>query len=64
MLKVKKFFFDKVNDVTKEVLYGCFVESYRSLPAYVEMIKATNPVSYTLVTWSVSTDHDTPHFKA
>lgn len=46
----------KVRSIAREQIYGSFAESYALLPRYAEMIKATNPGSYALVTW---TGHNT-----
>lgn len=50
----------KVRSIAREQIYGSFAESYALLPRYAEMIKATNPGSYALVTWtrdSANQDH-------
>lgn len=63
-LKVKRRLLYKVKSLTKEQLHGGFSESYSLLPAYAEMIKQTNPGSYALVTWTGSSSHVAPRFKA
>ncbi|XP_021730523.1 uncharacterized protein LOC110697464 [Chenopodium quinoa] len=51
-IQVKLRLFYKVKCLAREQIHGGFVESYAILPKYAEMIKATNPGSYALITWT------------
>ncbi|XP_057246847.1 uncharacterized protein LOC125491684 [Beta vulgaris subsp. vulgaris] len=63
-IKVKKRLLYKVKTMAKREIHGGFDESYGLLPRYAEMIKATNPGSYALVTWTGNTGAVIPKFKA
>ncbi|XP_057252075.1 uncharacterized protein LOC130592036 [Beta vulgaris subsp. vulgaris] len=60
---VKKRLFYKVKVMAKEQIYGGFAEAYSLLPRYAEVIKATNPGSYSLISWTGSTGQVAPRFK-
>ncbi|XP_057248126.1 uncharacterized protein LOC125493803 [Beta vulgaris subsp. vulgaris] len=61
---VKKRLFYKVKVMAKEQIYGGFAEAYSLLPRYAEVIKATNPGSYALISWTGSTGQVAPRFKS
>ncbi|XP_021766602.1 uncharacterized protein LOC110731059 [Chenopodium quinoa] len=61
---VKTRLFYKVKAMAKEKIHGNFRESYSLLPRYAEMIKATNPGSWALITWTEQTTTEVPKFKA
>lgn len=63
-IKVKKRLLYKVKTLAKREIHGGFDDSYGLLPRYAEMIKATNPGSYALVTWTGNTRAVVPKFKA
>ncbi|XP_010672324.1 uncharacterized protein LOC104888909 [Beta vulgaris subsp. vulgaris] len=63
-LRVKLRLLYKVRGIAKERIYGGFNDSYGLLPGYVEMIKTTNPGSYSLITWSEVIAGEVPVFKA
>ncbi|XP_021717502.1 uncharacterized protein LOC110685289 [Chenopodium quinoa] len=53
-IQVKSRLFYKVKCLAMEQIHGGFAQSYALLPKYAEMIKATNPGSYALITWTDS----------
>ncbi|XP_021732775.1 uncharacterized protein LOC110699578 [Chenopodium quinoa] len=53
-IQVKFRLFYKVKCLAREKIHGGFSQSYALLPKYVEMIKATYPGSYALITWTNS----------
>ncbi|XP_021748534.1 uncharacterized protein LOC110714338 [Chenopodium quinoa] len=63
-LNVKKRLFYKVKAVSRVQMHGGFAESYALLPRYAEIIKATNPGSYAIITWTANTGNQAPQFKA
>ncbi|XP_021760678.1 uncharacterized protein LOC110725522 [Chenopodium quinoa] len=54
MIQVNSRLFYKVKCLAREQIHGGFAQSYALLPKYAEMIKATNPGSYALITWTDS----------
>ncbi|KAL2898118.1 Filamentous hemagglutinin [Bienertia sinuspersici] len=63
-IHVKLRLFYKVKSIAREQIYGGFAESYGLLPSYAEMIKASNPGSYALITWTGDSANQDHQFKA
>ncbi|KAL2899858.1 Cell cycle checkpoint control protein RAD9B [Bienertia sinuspersici] len=63
-IHVKLRLFYKVKSIVREQIYRGFAESYGLLPCYAEMIKASNPGSYALITWTGDSANQDHQFKA
>ncbi|KAL2925589.1 Filamentous hemagglutinin, partial [Bienertia sinuspersici] len=63
-IHVKLRLFYKVKSIPREQIYEGFAESYGLLPSYAEMIKASNPGSYALITWTGDSANQDHQFKA
>ncbi|XP_074288527.1 uncharacterized protein LOC141613684 [Silene latifolia] len=50
----------KMREKALSLINGGYDESYALLPAYVEMIKETNPGSYAICAWTVMYTHKKP----
>ncbi|XP_021725128.1 uncharacterized protein LOC110692442 [Chenopodium quinoa] len=53
-IQVKLRLFYKVKCLARDQIHGGFAQSNALLPKYAEIIKATNPGSYALITWTDS----------